>query len=480
VAEDKDKEEFREALANYVNQIRAKRLDYNFVDFVFVGTIDFQKHLGVTVLENAEFRGARFHGDVYFWETQFHGSAGFALAHFYGDTRFERVKFHGEVRFALTQFKSVSFRETRFRGEARFNGTSFFKKASFLRTGFEGGADFERVIFGGDVEFHKAQFWPTSCISVEFAKGRVSFAKANLENVSLTPLKLRRSAYIDFTGATLRNTQMKREDIEDHIVDEREKHFCKARETYLLLKNNFRSLGRYADESWAFTKEKEMERKSFRHFRKEHKEKELGKGWIDKDMRDCFRPFLLDLSRLARFVGGNWFPNWRSPRNTVIKLCSALGDFLEQPGVTIETGFNRMRSFVLEDAKGEAEDVSCPEFLEALWFYIKYPVKYCWSTFLKWLYGWGEWPWLIIGWCGVAIFVFSLVYLGGNIRASDGTLVQSYLDRLYFSGITFTTLGFGGYSPVGGLRFWAFLESFLGIFFIALFVFSFARRTAGR
>jgi len=59
-------------------------------------------------------------------------------------------------------------------------------------------------------------------------------------------------------------------------------------------------------------------------------------------------------------------------------------------------------------------------------------------------------------------------------------IVKSYPEKLYFSGITFTTLGFGGYSPMGGAKVLAFIESFLGIFSIALFVYSFARRTAGR
>ena len=59
-------------------------------------------------------------------------------------------------------------------------------------------------------------------------------------------------------------------------------------------------------------------------------------------------------------------------------------------------------------------------------------------------------------------------------------IVKSYGEKLYFSGITFTTLGFGGYSPMGGAKVLAFIESFLGIFSIALFVYSFARRTAGR
>jgi len=61
--------------------------------------------------------------------------------------------------------------------------------------------------------------------------------------------------------------------------------------------------------------------------------------------------------------------------------------------------------------------------------------------------------------------------------------LNAFIDAYFrksFGKLGFTALGYGDYSPEGGARFWAFLESFLGIFFIALFVFSFARRTAGR
>jgi len=120
------------------------------------------------------------------------------------------------------------------------------------------------------------------------------------------------------------------------------------------------------------------------------------------------------------------------------------------------------------------------DLFKVFWFYIKYPVKYAWSTFLKWLYGWGEKPWLIFIWCGVTILIFSVLYCVIGDIAMKEDIVKSYPEKLYFSGITFTTLGFGGYSPMGGAKVLAFIESFLGIFSIALFVYSFARRTAGR
>lgn len=387
--EDKDEEKFREALREYVNEIRTKKLDYSFVGFVFVGAIDFHKHLGVVVLKNAEFRSAEFHGDVKFWETEFQGSAGFALTKFHGDAEFYQVEFQREVRFALARFECVSFREARFRGEARFNGTSFRKKASFVRTRFEGGADFKGVVFGGDAEFDKAQLWPTSRISVALAKGRLSFAGANLENVSLTPLKLHRSASIDFAGALLRNTQMKREDIKDNIADEREKHFSKAREIYLLLKNNFHSIGRYNDESWAFRKEKEMERKSYFHRRS--------------------------------------FLKWLS------------------------------------------------------------------SMFLNILYGYGEKPLRVIRSVLIEIVVFAFLFMILGIRTAEKAVLRhnilglknlpwrDLLDCLYFSTVTFTTLGYGDFRPLEGWsRLIAGVEAFTGAFMMALFVYTFARRIGGR
>ena len=56
---------------------------------------------------------------------------------------------------------------------------------------------------------------------------------------------------------------MEKDRIENHILQEKMKQFSKAKEIYLLLKNKFHSIGQYDDESWAFQKEKDMERKSY-------------------------------------------------------------------------------------------------------------------------------------------------------------------------------------------------------------------------
>ena len=60
-------------------------------------------------------------------------------------------------------------------------------------------------------------------------------------------------------------------------------------------------------------------------------------------------------------------------------------------------------------------------------------------------------------------------------------VIRNFPDSLYFSTITFTTLGYGDFRPLEGIgRILAGSEAFIGAFMMALFVYTFARRTGGR
>ncbi|MBD3330582.1 hypothetical protein GF354_03570, partial [Candidatus Peregrinibacteria bacterium] len=52
---------------------------------------------------------------------------------------------------------------------------------------------------------------------------------------------------------------------------------------------------------------------------------------------------------------------------------------------------------------------------------------------------------------------------------------HSFMDSLYFSIVTFTTLGYGDYHAIGWLRFLAAIESFIGAALMALFTVIVAR-----
>ncbi len=58
-------------------------------------------------------------------------------------------------------------------------------------------------------------------------------------------------ALIDFRHTRIRNTDLRREYLEGHILQEEEREFSEAKEIYLALKNSFHTIARYDDESWA-------------------------------------------------------------------------------------------------------------------------------------------------------------------------------------------------------------------------------------
>ncbi len=482
-AEEKTEEEFKKALKKYVDKTKKEDSDYHFEKFIFVGYINFKEDFGIEIFKNTSFFEAifeggvnftriNFDGDAYFINTifkgktffigvTFKGSSVFIKTTFNGEVNFTTTTFNGEADFKSTNFESITrfwfatfngsadfreatfkmntvFKQTSFMGIAdfeavKFNGhttkftrTTFAGNANYFFVKFKGNADFEETIFKYDANFEEATFegdvdFRLKCFvkTLNFSKiktlagkklfirlnnkiGIISFERAYLENTYLD-IELVEGILIDFTDASLRNTKIKKVQIENHILQEKEKEFSKAKEIYLLLKNNFHSIGKYGHGNWAFKKEKDMERKGNCHFKTLHR-------WI-------------------------------------------------------------------------------------------------WSCFLNGIFGYGTQPFkVIISAILVILFFalsFSLIGLGnpeiielkgtaihsdsGNIvdLASKGLLknnvIRNFPDSLYFSTITFTTLGYGDFRPLEGLgRILAGSEAFIGAFMMALFVYTFARRTGGR
>jgi len=498
-AEDKTLEDFGQVLKDYLDKLQTiKGAVYDFIGFIFPGHIDFRKDLGFIVFEGANFGlaifkgevsfvGTIFKGDASFLKTTFEGEVSFGTAIFRGKAWFMDAKFRGNAWFMDAKFEGGAwFNIAIFEGEAWFMNATFKERVMFHRATFKGGAWFENTTFA-DILFDHAIFRKTASISPQTISGGISFSNAIIENIVVSPLHLKEEAQIDFTGARLRNTNIRREDVKDHIEQEKSKHYREARDIYMLLKNNFRTIGRYDDESWAFMQEKEMERRSFFHYRTEYKEQELGQRLKNRSIKDSL--YCLSLAYVHSGVYANERMTEWSQSDGILahirrldRLFPTVINLLRHPIEGIKNRLKSYYSFLELNRRKRMGKVSPRDLFKVFWFYMKYPVKYAWSTFLKWLYGWGEKPWFIFIWCGITIFIFSGLYcfIGDVVTATNVPMRKPYLERLYFSGITFTTLGFGGYSPMGWAKVLAFIESFLGIFSIALFVYSFARRTAGR
>lgn len=63
----------------------------------------------------------------------------------------------------------------------------------------------------------------------------------------------------------------------------------------------------------------------------------------------------------------------------------------------------------------------------------------------------------------VTLLAFAIVYRDSGLMHSSGTVSHSFIDACYFSIITFTTVGYGDFTVMPGLRFAASLEALLGL-----------------
>ena len=112
------------------------------------------------------------------------------------------------------------------------------------------------------------------------------------------------------------------------------------------------------------------------------------------------------------------------------------------------------------------------------------------KRFMYYLYdlicGYGEKPKNVVISAGLMIVFFTLIYLFPSGLAYSGTLdiSDSFLAKLfhslYFSTLTFATLGHSGFEPKGYMRPFVMAEALLGIFMMVLFVLVFGRKMMRR
>jgi len=110
-----------------------------------------------------------------------------------------------------------------------------------------------------------------------------------------------------------------------------------------------------------------------------------------------------------------------------------------------------------------------------------------WSKLVDILCGYGEIPHRIIGSSSAYIAMNAIIYcvfgMAHNGQVYTFSLSAGVLEdlkvfgyALYYSVVTFTTLGYGDFTPVGFSRPFAALEAFNGAFMIALFILAFVKK----
>jgi uncharacterized protein YjbI with pentapeptide repeats len=125
---------------------------------------------------------------------------------------------------------------------------------------------------------------------------------AHLENADLRDASLHG---VFWDGCYLARTRIRRDALGQAIGDELEAHrrkmpgcYREASEAYLLLKNNFNSIGRYEDASWAYVKEQQMEKMAYY-----------------REWRSC-----------RWQIWRAWGPLWRWLRNWMYELTTGYGE----------------------------------------------------------------------------------------------------------------------------------------------------------
>lgn len=86
----------------------------------------------------------------------------------------------------------------------------------------------------------------------------VNFREAKLQGVDLS--NVRNMTNVDLSGAWLDRTRMRRERLGDRIPEERDGDYAAAKRGYISLRKNFDDLGDYDAASWAYRKERQMEK----------------------------------------------------------------------------------------------------------------------------------------------------------------------------------------------------------------------------
>ena len=108
--------------------------------------------------------------------------------------------------------------------------------------------------------------------------------------------------------------------------------------------------------------------------------------------------------------------------------------------------------------------------------------KWISNMFLNLVAGYGERPLrVLIWWAGIILGYSFIYYFYNGIYIRIVNNINSYnpkfLEALYFSIVTFTTLGFGDLAPKPGFfQLFASFEALLGAIFMAMFIFVFARK----
>ena len=438
-----------------------------------------------TVFESAIFAN----GYVNFYSVDFgNGDVNFKKAKFgSGSTTFQSAKFgEGTTSFYNANFGTgnLSFIDANFnKGDVDYRNTYFgdgtvdFKFAkfssgdvAFQRASFgKGKKDFKNVEFGGGkIDFRRVDFndGDISFGGVEFGDGRVTFRSASFGD-----------GYKDFSMADFGNGEAQFEFVNFGTGTV---SFNRSNVKHISL--NSCPLNCYVDLRFGICESIDL---SYTVVRDIIDVEPIGEKVVIKEMN------LVDMRILGRL-----FINWRE-NNVHDLIYSQAGTSLFQKAEQ----FRVLKENFRNNGQYEDEDASYLEFkrcearaileesieLKGSKRVLAYPVFIFKKIVFDQVGRYATAPMRVLMNAVVVVFVFGFVYdlftrfypkIGriGTTLPDDLNFITELSNSVYYSAITFFTIGYGDYFAIGFLKILAAIEGFVGVFMMSYFTVAFVRK----
>lgn len=470
------------------------QISFRDADFITNGEILFSR-VNFSDCNHLSFRGAKFTGELFFPFADFRminkidfseirisvdGAVSFFRSLFNGSKEISFINSifnnKGTISFNSTEFKrcnSVDFTKTKFRGgEVRFDESDFTgcNNVSFRSTMFETSVVFHETKFSDETDFRQSDFSKGEIYASSFEnmnlKG-VDFTGQNLRNINFNGSNVENALFsranlsnADFTGAKIDGTVLADARI-DHKTDFGENinyrvpydptstHKSKAKFTHI--KYTFLKLISPAGNE--YIADDSINDKNYKFIGEDEKTNN------DK-MDDSLSHHNQNDDLLTRYIKAarSYHSLQRIGQNNSLPDLQTIGYVRRQ---------EMQRNRYLE--KGQR-------------------IKWFRATISRYTLLYGESPKHVMGFALFVITIAGLLYPLGGFRVSDTNKViqassfNEWLvllpDGMYFSTLTFTTLGFGDFEPVGWGKVLAVTETGLGVTILALLVFVLGRRAA--
>jgi len=439
----------------------------HFEEFVgFINTIFYSNaSFNETIFGRTAF--AQF-GEYKEQEEMFQGETEFDYAIFEKEAYFQNVTFKKDVSFTLTTFKDqVTFRSVKFESdtyfertvfesEVLFQGTIFGKeekmdRTDFIITTFYNQANFISCTFNIEANFGSAQFKSDTYFTKTVFKEEVNFVYSKFyKEVNFNDVIFKKSTnfiLMSFEGDTYF--------IETTFEDDLGFLGAKFKQIFILdpEKNN------------------EIDLRYLKCF---------GNGKIMANLTQAQFKDIYFVDNI-NFEGSNW------PEDYIIYEESHRKD-LGLNYKELETIYRNLKNSFTKYGQSDLAGKAFYREMEMKKLRAKEEGKCllkCWYWFLKWSCGYGEKPLRIIGWdIGIIVFFAGLFLTCGidiknrrkyNLSLSDW--VKYFFYCCLFSISSSTTLGSKYITPRNKKsKFFSVFESLIGAFFIALFIYVFARK----